>query len=395
MTEEVPAALHSPLDPPLPSRPGERLLWGRLYGASAALAIAQAARGGDGLLLAVVEDVQEAARLQAELGFLIDGATVPVLGFPDWETLPYDVFSPLPELVSERLLTLHRLPSLNRGVLVVPASTLLQRLAPPAFVHGHTLVLAVGDRLDLDATRRRLERAGYACVSQVIAHGEYAVRGSLLDLFPMGSSEPYRIDLFDDEVESIRTFDPDSQRSREKVQSIRLLPAREFPLGEETVTAFRQRYRAAVEGDPKQSLIYREVSEGRVPGGLEYYLPLFFDETATLFDYLPEKARLVEAAGAREAAAGFLAEVATRYEQRRHDIERPLYNARADSSIYFPSGSAGDHELRLGYSFRRASDTTTHGWGGQAIGAFWYGFPLEAWLISDGQYSFRGTRHSL
>jgi transcription-repair coupling factor (superfamily II helicase) len=324
MTEEVPAALHSPLDPPLPSRPGERLLWGRLYGASAALAIAQAARGGDGLLLAVVEDVQEAARLQAELGFLIDGANVPVLGFPDWETLPYDVFSPLPELVSERLLTLHRLPSLNRGVLVVPASTLLQRLAPPAFVHGHTLVLAVGDRLDLDATRRRLERAGYACVSQVIAHGEYAVRGSLLDLFPMGSSEPYRIDLFDDEVESIRTFDPDSQRSREKVQSIRLLPAREFPLGEETVTAFRQRYRAAVEGDPKQSLIYREVSEGRVPGGLEYYLPLFFDETATLFDYLPEKARLVEAAGAREAAAGFLAEVATRYEQRRHDIERPL-----------------------------------------------------------------------
>ncbi|MGA7979941.1 MAG: transcription-repair coupling factor [Chromatiaceae bacterium] len=324
MTEEAVTALHTPLDPPLPARPSERLLWGRLYGASAALAIAEAARRSDGLLLAVVEDVQAAARLQGELGFFLDDPAVAVLGFPDWETLAYDVFSPLPELVSERLLTLHRLPTLTKGVLVVPAATLLQRLAPPAFVHGHSLVLGVGDRLDLDATRRRLERAGYHCVSQVIAHGEYAVRGSLLDLFPMGSTEPYRIDLFDDEVESIRTFDPDSQRSREKVQSIRLLPAREFPLGEETVTAFRQRYRAAIEGDPKQSLIYREVSEGRVPGGLEYYLPLFFDETASLFDYLPEQAVLIEAAGVREAASGFLAEVATRYEQRRHDIERPL-----------------------------------------------------------------------
>ncbi|MEA3274514.1 MAG: transcription-repair coupling factor [Pseudomonadota bacterium] len=321
---EAASELHSPLDPPLPASSGDRLLWGRLYGSSRALAIAQAVKGAPGLVLTVVEDVQAAARLQAELGFFLDEPGIPVLGFPDWETLPYDVFSPLPELVSERLLTLHRLPALERGVLVVPAGTLLQRLPPREYVDGHSLVLEVGDRLDLDATRRRLERAGYHCVSQVIAHGEYAVRGSLLDLFPMGSNLPYRIDLFDEEVESIRTFDPDSQRSRDKVERIRLLPAREFPLGEEAVATFRQRYRSTLEGDPKRSLIYREVSEGSVPGGLEYYLPLFFEQTESLFEYLPDKVLLMEDAPSREAAAGFLADVAERYEQRRHDIERPL-----------------------------------------------------------------------
>jgi len=195
---------HSPLTPPLP-HPGQHIQWGRLYGASPALALAAAANQHPGLLVAVVEDVQAAARLSGELAFFLgqgpDGSgeePFPVLGFPDWETLPYDIFSPLPELVSERLLTLHRLPDLTRGVLVVPVSTMLQRLPPRDYVDGHSLVLGVGELLDLDQTRRRLERAGYQCVSQVIAHGEFAVRGSLLDVFPMGSVEPYRIDLFDD-----------------------------------------------------------------------------------------------------------------------------------------------------------------------------------------------------
>jgi transcription-repair coupling factor (superfamily II helicase) len=234
-----------------------------------------------------VPDVQAAAHLRAELGFFLAGSGLPLLGFPDWETLPYDVFSPLPELVSERLLTLHRLPGLDKGVLVVPVGTLMQRLPPREYVDGQSLVLAVGDRLDLDATRRRLERAGYSCVSQVIGHGEYAVRGSLLDVFPMGSEVPLRIDLFDQEVETIRTFDPETQRSQEKLERVRMLPAREFPLTEEAISGFRQRYRASFEGDPQASLVYREVSEGRTPGGLEYYLPLFFETTATLFDYLP------------------------------------------------------------------------------------------------------------
>ena len=323
-TATVSPDLVSPLSPPLPTKAGERLLWGRLYGSSRALAIAKAAEQAPGLMLAVVEDVQTTAQLQAELGFFLAGSELPILGFPDWETLPYDQFSPLPELVSERLLTLHRLPTLKRGILVVPTGTLLQRLAPREYVDSHSLVLAVGDRLDPDAMRRRLEQASYQCVSQVIAHGEFAVRGSLLDLFPAGSDLPYRINLFDEEVESIRTFDPDSQRSRDQVPHIRLLPAREFPLSEEGIAAFRQGYRSTFEGDPKQSLICREVSGGSVPGGLEYYLPLFFDHTATLFDYLPEGTLVIEDAQCREAAERFFSHVAARYEQRRHDIERPL-----------------------------------------------------------------------
>jgi transcription-repair coupling factor (superfamily II helicase) len=324
MPQDVPTALYSPLAPPLPSRPGERLLWGRLSGASAGLAIANAARQHPGLILALVEDVQAAANLRAEISFFLAGSDLPLLGFPDWETLPYDVFSPLPELVSERLLTLHRLPDLSQGILVAPVGTLMQRLPPRDYVDGQSLVLKVGDRLDLDATRRRLERTGYSCVSQVIGHGEYAVRGALLDVFPMGCEMPLRIDLFDREVDSIRTFDPESQRSQDKLEQIRLLPAREFPLNDEAIAGFRQRYRASIEGDPQNSLIYREVSGGRTPGGLEYYLPLFFEQTATLFDYLPDGVVVLESAACRDMATRFFAGVTQRYEQRRHDIERPL-----------------------------------------------------------------------
>ncbi|MCG6939802.1 MAG: transcription-repair coupling factor [Thiohalocapsa sp.] len=319
----------SPLQPPLPEAAGERLLWGRLYGAAAALAIASAARQAGRPIVATVPDMPAAAALREALGFFLKGDDLPVLTFPDWETLPYDVFSPLPELVSERLLTLHRLPTLRRGVLVVPVGTLLQRLPPRAFVDGHALVLGVGDRLDLDATRTRLTRSGYQCVSQVIAHGEFAVRGALLDVFPMGSQEPLRIDLFDDEVESIRTFDPDSQRSLEKLERVRMLPAREYPTDEQAIAGFRQRWRAAIDADPKASIIYREVSEGRMPGGIEYYLPLFFEQTATLFDYLPDATLVFEHADVRGAAADALARIAQRYEQRRHDPERPLLPPRA------------------------------------------------------------------
>lgn len=320
----------SPLAPRLPAAPGERLLWGGLRGCADALAIAEAARAADGPLVVVVSDMPAATRLKSELQFFLGQAPkLPLLGFPDWETLAYDVFSPLPELVSERLLTLYQLPNLARGILVLPVGTLLQRLPPRAYVDAHSMAFAVGDRLDLDQIRRRLEHSGYQCVSQVIAHGEFAVRGALLDIFPMGSEAPLRIDLFDDEIETIRTFDPESQRSVDKRDSVRLLPAREFPFDEAAITGFRQRWRARIEGDPKASLIYREVSEGRMPGGIEYYLPLFFDETATLFDYLPQTSLVFESAEVREAAQTALDAIAQRYEQRRHDLERPLLEPRA------------------------------------------------------------------
>ncbi|MGD8430297.1 MAG: transcription-repair coupling factor, partial [Ectothiorhodospiraceae bacterium] len=313
----------NPLNPPLPKRPGQRLDWYGLTGGADALAIASAALSHPGLTVVITATSQLAYHLESELRFFAGpDATLQIM--PDWETLPYDVFSPHQDIVSQRLRTLHALPRAASGILIVPASTLIQRLAPPAYLEGNTLMLGVGDRLDLDGMRERLERAGYRCVSEVMEHGEFAVRGSILDLFPMGSEQPFRIDLFDDEVDSIRVFDPDNQRSRDRVERIELLPAREFPTDEAAVSRFRQNYRAAFEGDPTASLIYREVSDGHLPNGIEYYLPLFFEETATLFDYLPDDTLAVRVGAVDQQLTADWEQIAERYEQRRHDRERPL-----------------------------------------------------------------------
>ncbi|HKJ76805.1 MAG TPA: transcription-repair coupling factor, partial [Gammaproteobacteria bacterium] len=283
----------SVLRPPFPDRPGQWTRWGRLYGSSTGLALAAAAERHDGPLLAVAPDTLSATRLEQEVRFFLGEETgLPVLSVPDWETLPYDVFSPHHDIVSDRLAALYRLPTLERGVLILPLPTLMQRLPPRAFLEAHALMLDVGDRLDLDAMRTRLEASGYRYVSEVLEHGDFAVRGSLLDLYPMGSRLPYRIELFDEEVESLRTFDPETQRSLDKVDQVRLLPAREFPLDEEGVRHFRQAFRMAFEGDPQRCPVYRDVSQGLPPPGIEYYLPLFFEETAALFDYLPDSALL-------------------------------------------------------------------------------------------------------
>ncbi len=315
-------AFSNPLEPPLPTKAGERLQWGRLYGMSSALAIAAAIEKYPGLVLAVADDVQQAYALEQTLRFFLRDSAI--LSFPDWETLPYDRFSPLPELISQRLRTLYRLGSVAKGVLVAPVSTLLQRLPPREYLDAHSLLMGLGTQISLDNMRLRLERAGYHCVSQVMAHGEFALRGALFDLFPMGSAVPYRIELFDEEVETIRTFDPETQRTIGKVERIEMLPAREFPLDEDAVRHFRQAWRNSFEGDPQRSHIYREVSKGNAPGGLEYYLPLFFDQTATLFDFLPEKLLIISYNDNRDQAEGFLQQVAVRYEQYRHDAERPL-----------------------------------------------------------------------
>jgi transcription-repair coupling factor (superfamily II helicase) len=315
----------SPLDPPLPDARRPRLRWSRLYGSAAGAAIAAAARRHSGLLLVLTPDTPTATRLEEEIRFFgPDAGEVPVLHFPDWETLPYDPFSPHQDIVSERLATLHRLGSLERGVLVAPVGTLMVRLPPRSFLDAHSLVLERGQRFDVEAMRRRLEASGYRVVGQVQEHGELAVRGSLFDLFPMGSPLPYRIDLFDEEVETLRTFDPETQRSVETVDSVRLLPAREFPLDELAVTRFRKAWRRHFEGDPSASPIYRDVSSGLAPPGIEYYLPLFFEETATLFDYLPAGCLAVVMDQVLEAGEAFWGEAGERWEQRRHDRERPL-----------------------------------------------------------------------
>ncbi|NMQ18378.1 transcription-repair coupling factor [Candidatus Competibacter phosphatis] len=312
-----------PLQPVLPPDVRRPLSWGRLHGASPALLIAATAARYRGLVLAIAPDSQTALRLETELR-VFGGPDLDILAFPDWETLPYDLFSPHQDILSQRLATLYRLPQRRRGVLVVPVATLMQRLAPRGYLDGYALLLKVGERLDLEPFRQRLEAAGYVCVSQVVERGEFAVRGAILDLFPMGGERPYRIELFDDEVESIRDFDPDTQLSVTKVEHAELLPAREFPLDKETVTRFRQAYRRQFEGDPQRGAIYREVSAGHAPGGIEYYLPLFFEQTATLFDYLPENTLAIRLEGADQALMAFQEQLMERYEQRRHDAERPL-----------------------------------------------------------------------
>ncbi len=313
----------SPLQPVLPAT-GERVVWSRLYGDSVPLVLARAATARDGLLLIVTPDSQDAERLQQQLRFFCCDGSLDILCFPDWETLPYDSFSPHQDIISQRLETLHRLPSLHNGVLLVPVATLLQRLPPRDFLDQYSLLLDRGQRLDLDSMRARLEKAGYQCVAQVMEHGEFAVRGSLLDLFPMGAPGPYRVDLFDDEIETIRTFDPDTQRSLEQIESVRLLPAREFPVDDTAVTRFRQAWRSCFEGDPQRALIYRDVSNGLLPNGIEYYLPLFLERSASLFDHLPAATCLVTTEDAQAAIDSFRDELAQRYQSLRHDIERPI-----------------------------------------------------------------------
>ncbi len=309
----------------LPTLTTPEVRWGELYGGALSLALAEAARRHEGPVLVLAAGAREAERLGDELRFYA-AAELPVLGLPDYETLPYDVFSPHPDITSQRLATLAALPGLRRGILVLAVDALMMRLPPPAFVTAHTLVLAAGERLELDSFRSRLAAAGYATVTQVMAPGEYAQRGSLIDLWPMGAEAPYRIDLFDADVESIRVFDPESQRSGDKLERIRLLPAREFTLTPEAIKDFRRRYRQRFEGDVTRSLVYKSVSEGLPVGGIEYYLPLCFEALATLFDYLPAGTLAVDACGSAAVAARSWEEIGERHEQRRHDIERPLLN---------------------------------------------------------------------
>jgi transcription-repair coupling factor (superfamily II helicase) len=307
--------------PKLPGAAGKQH-WGNLPGAALSLAVAEAASAAKRFTLLLTADSQSAERLQEELAFF--APDLPVLHFPDWETLPYDLFSPHQDIISQRIATLYRLPQIKHGVLVVPIATALHRLAPTRFLLGSGLVLDVGQKLEVEEMRTRLEAAGYRCVDTVYEHGEFAVRGALIDLFPMGSDTPFRIDLFDDEIETLRTFDPETQRSVDKVESIRLLPAREFPLEKKAVTDFRGRFRERFDVDFRRCPIYQDLASGITPAGIEYYLPLFFEETGTLFDYLPGDTQVFSLPGIEQAAEQFWLDARNRYEDRRVDPERPL-----------------------------------------------------------------------
>ncbi|MEC5396633.1 transcription-repair coupling factor [Uliginosibacterium sp. H1] len=317
-----------PVALPIPSfsrlalpKAGQRMDLPRLHGAADAAALAQLASQGQKLAV-VTANPLDAQRLAEEIAWFAPALRVNLL--PDWETLPYDAFSPHQDLVSERLATLYAIQKGESDVTLVPASTALYRMAPPAYLAGYTFFMKAGQQLDVEGLRNQMTLAGYDHVTQVVRPGEFSVRGGLIDLFPMGAQLPYRLDLFDDEIETIRTFDPDTQRTVFPVPEIRLLPAREFPLDEKARSAFRQRFREAFEGDPTKSIIYKDVSNGIASPGIEYYLPLFFDETATVFDYLPTDAMLVLHQDVNAAIEAFWVEANSRFRLMAGDRARPL-----------------------------------------------------------------------
>lgn len=311
-------------DPPLPQ--GSNIAyWKQLHGTAVSLAISNAAANCEGPLLVVCEDNEAAGRLKRELKYFCKAkANLDVFSLPDWETLPYDIFSPHQDIISDRLRTLYHMPQLRTGIIVVSVTSLMHKLPPKAYIAANSFNLEIGQLLHIDTMRSQLISAGYQSVSSVYEHGEFAVRGSIIDIFPMGSVQPFRIDLFDDEIETLQNFDPETQRSNNRVDSIRLLPGREFPLDKKGIATFRGKFRDLFDVDVRQCPIYQDVSDGISSPGLEYYLDLFFDGLSSLFDYLPASTRCCKVGNLNAAGEKFWQDIGSRYADREVDRLRPI-----------------------------------------------------------------------
>ena len=306
----------------LPTKAGDQRQFGELTGAACATEVAEIIERHAGPVVLIAPDMQNALRLQDEISQFTDNL---VMNLADWETLPYDSFSPHQEIISSRLSTLYQLPAMQRGVLIVPVNTLMQRVCPHNYLHGHALVMKKGQRLSRDQLRAQLDSAGYRHVDQVMEHGEYATRGALLDLFPMGSEQPFRLDFFDDEIDSLRLFDADTQRTLEEVEAINLLPAHEFPTDKNAIELFRSQWRDRFEVKRDAEHIYQQVSKGTLPAGIEYWQPLFFSEPLSpLFSYFPANTLLVNTGELEASAERFQQETQARFESRGVDPMRPL-----------------------------------------------------------------------
>jgi transcription-repair coupling factor (superfamily II helicase) len=317
--------------------PGNRQNWGGFSGSSTALCIASCAKSYEGLILLITENSQQAQRLKSELAFFCqsDNQNTPIFveEFPDWETLPYDNFSPHQDIISQRLDILTSLKNIDKGILIASASTVLHRLTPASYLNGRSLTFSIGQEIDIHALRLTLESAAYRHVDAVYEHGEFALRGSILDIFPMGSQSPYRIELFDNEIESLRSFDPETQISQDRIQQINLLPGKEYPFDQAGIERFRQQFRAKFDIDLRRCPVYEDVSQGIATAGIEYYLPLFFTELATIFDYLPANTLIIGNGSIQTGAEQFWREINSRYEERRYDQQRPLL---APADVFIP-----------------------------------------------------------
>ena len=307
-----------------PIREAEKTYWQNLDGCSIGLAIASAVTTKP--LIIITPDVLTAARLEQELRFFLDDQKnqAQILNFPGWETLPYDHFSPHEDVISQRLLSLYQLPTLKSGVVFVDAATLMHRLPPKNYIEANSFVLGINENIDFIILRKKLESHGYSSVTKVMEHGEFAVRGSIIDIFPMGSERPFRIDLFDTKVDSIRIFDVDTQRSFKTINSIKLLPAKEFPLSDEAIENFCQSWRYNFDGNPLKCPVYENLISNKNHPGIEYYLPLFFEQTVTLFDYLPPDSTVIAINNIEKNMLHFWDEIEKRYEQLRHDRTYPI-----------------------------------------------------------------------
>lgn len=347
----------------------DKIHWGNLQGAAMAAAIAQATTTHNKPTLLVVPDTPTALRLEAEITDFLD-VSIPLLSFPDWETLPYDFFSPHQDIISQRLRTLYSLRDLDKGIVILPLNTLMQRIAPASYLDAHTFLIKEEQKIDQIEIRRRLENAGYSAVNQVMEHGEFSSRGSLLDVFPMGSKHPFRLDFFDDEVDSIRLFDPESQRSGQKIQQIEMLPAHEFPTDDAGIETFRSHFRDQFAANTEKESLYYQVSKGIFPAGIEYYLPLFFKETATFFDYLPEGALLLTHGTLVDKGDEYWQDINRRYENRGVDPLRPLL---APADVFLPPEQLFQHFKRFP---RITLHTASLAGSGGAIKAGHYNLPL-------------------
>ncbi|HKN02373.1 MAG TPA: transcription-repair coupling factor [Buttiauxella sp.] len=306
----------------LPVKAGDQRQLGELTGSACATEVAEIIERHNGPVVLIAPDMQNALRLQDEITQFTESL---VVNLADWETLPYDSFSPHQEIISSRLSTLYQLPTMQRGVLILPVNTLMQRVCPHNFLHGHALVMKKGQRLSRDNLRSELEQAGYRSVDQVMEHGEFATRGALLDLYPMGSEQPYRIDFFDDEIDSLRVFDVDTQRTLEEVDAINLLPAHEFPTDKAAIELFRSQWRDKFDVKREPEHIYQQVSKGMLPAGIEYWQPLFFSEPLPpLFSYFPKNTLLVNTGDIETSADRFWQDTFARFENRGVDPMRPL-----------------------------------------------------------------------
>ena len=289
-----------------------------------ALIIAKSIELNDGLTLLVAPSAKAVNVLFSKLSFFLKNKDIPLIRFPDRETLPYDIFSPHHDLVSERLETLQQLHTLDRGALILSVTTLMSRLSPTNFISSRSFKYAIGEKLNLTNLKDQLSENGYRRVETVYEHGEYALRGSIIDVFPMGVDKPFRIDLFDEEIETIRIFSPDTQLSNSNIPSIDLLPANEFPMDQNAVNLFSKNWISAFDSDPLRCPIYISIRKGIIPNGIEAYLPLFFEKTSNLFDYLPSNISVLITEDIHKISTQYWNEINSRYETFGSDITRPI-----------------------------------------------------------------------